>query len=57
MNLESLSVEDLYVFRNKYFDKVKKISKNKKDLTLKEAEIISFYNEICMELFRRGEIE
>lgn len=57
MNLENLSVEDLYVFRNKYFDEVKKISKDKKDWTLKEAEIISFYNEICMELFRRGEIE
>lgn len=57
MNLESLTTDDLYFFKNKYFDEVKKISKETHALSIKEAETISFYNEICVELFRRGEIE
>lgn len=57
MNLESLTTDDLYFFKNKYFDEVKKISKENHALSIEEAETISFYNEICVELFRRGEIE
>lgn len=57
MNLRNMSTEDLYFLRNKYFEETKKISKQTGNLTLDEAETISFYNEICEELLKRGEIE
>lgn len=57
LNLESLTTDSLYELKNKYFDETRKISKRYGEMTLKELETISFYNEICEELFKRGEIE
>lgn len=57
MNLKSLTTDSLYELKNKYFDETRKISKKYGEMTLKELETISFYNEICEELFKRGEIE